>query len=97
MLKAWVEAGLEASRFWPLTYREIGIILEGARNRIIRERNDQMSLAWHIEALHRSKKLPRLKEMLRRAPAAAKKAHDWESQFAAFSAWAGSFRKDAKG
>ncbi|WP_318414089.1 hypothetical protein [Rhizobium sp. PL01] len=56
-----------------------------------------MSLAWHIEALHRSKKLPRLKEMLRRSPTAVKKEHDWKSQFAAFSAWAGSFKKDTKG
>jgi len=58
-----------------------------------------MSLAWHIEALRRSKKFPRLKEMLRRLPTAVKekKAHDWQSQFAAFSAWAGSFKKDNRG
>lgn len=44
--------------------REISVILEGATNRLKREHNDRAWLAWHIEALARQKKLPKLKELL---------------------------------
>lgn len=50
--------------FWRLTLREIGVILDAAANRLKREHNERAWLAWHIEALARQKKLPKLKTLL---------------------------------
>lgn len=36
----------------------------GARKRIEREADERMSLAWHIVALDRTKKLPKLESLL---------------------------------
>jgi len=38
--------------------------MEGAANRIRRERNNLAWLAWHIEAIARSKRMPKLKGLL---------------------------------
>lgn len=38
--------------------------LDGAAKRIKREHNLTAWLAWHVEALHRTKKLPKLREMM---------------------------------
>ncbi len=55
-----MECGQEPSLFWRLTLREISVILEGATNRRKNDHNDRAWLAWHIEALARQKKLPKL-------------------------------------
>jgi hypothetical protein len=39
-------------------------VLDGAMQRLRRERNERMSQAWHIEALARTKRLPKLNAML---------------------------------
>lgn len=46
--------------------REIGVILEGASNRLKREQNANAWLAWHTAALSRikPKKFPKLEDML---------------------------------
>ena len=64
MLKAWVGAGQEPSLFWRLTYREIGVILGGVSLRLQREHNERAWAAWHIAAMSRAKKMPKLKELL---------------------------------
>lgn len=53
-----------------------------------------MVLAWHIEALARQEKLPKLKTLLSngKAPKANSKSSSWEKDFASVSAWF-SFRK----
>lgn len=38
--------------------------MRGARMRLEREANERMSLAWHIVALDRTKKLPKLETLL---------------------------------
>lgn len=38
--------------------------MRGARQRLEREANERMSLAWHIVALDRTKKLPKLETLL---------------------------------
>lgn len=43
--------------------REIAVILKGAGARLSREHDANAWLAWHIEALARTKKLPKLEEM----------------------------------
>lgn len=59
-----MEAGQEPSLFWRLTLREISVILDGAASRLKREHNDRAWLAWHVAALGRLKKLPKLKDMM---------------------------------
>lgn len=48
---------------WRLTLREIGFIFEGVSSRMNREHNDRAWAVWHIEALARVKKLPKLADM----------------------------------
>lgn len=38
--------------------------MQGARRRLEREADERMSLAWHIVALDRTKKLPKLETLL---------------------------------
>jgi len=64
VLKAWVAAGQEPSLFWRLTYREINIILDGAALKLMREHNSRAWATWHIAALSRAKKMPKLRELL---------------------------------
>lgn len=54
--------------FWRLTLREISIILDGAAEGMIQEQNGRAWLAWHIEALARSKKMPTLASMQSERP-----------------------------
>ena len=56
--------GLDPSRFWHLTPREASTIMKGASKRLIREQNQTAWLAWHIAALERAKKLPKLETLL---------------------------------
>lgn len=58
-------SGLDPAHYWGLTYRETQAIIDGAAARLRREQDDRAWLAWHVEALHRTKKLPKLKDMLR--------------------------------
>jgi len=44
--------------------REISVILDGAVARLRRERNENMILAWHIVALDRMKRFPKLDDLL---------------------------------
>ena len=50
--------------FWRLTLKEIGVILDAQVSRMKHDHNDRAWLVWHIEALARQKKLPKLKDML---------------------------------
>jgi hypothetical protein len=61
----WIEAGQPYELFWDLTLREVTMILEGINRGIRRARDENMVLAWHIEALARQKKLPKLSDMLK--------------------------------
>ncbi|MBP2465901.1 hypothetical protein CN204_17665 [Sinorhizobium meliloti] len=68
-MRTWVESGQDPARFWRLTVREITVILEGCANRLKRQHNERAWLAWHIEALARQTRLPKLKTLLHGAPA----------------------------
>lgn len=50
-----------------------------------REHNERMSLAWHIEALHRTKRLPKLKTLM--AKTATRRKQTWQEQMAVMDAW----------
>jgi hypothetical protein len=59
-----VAAGLEPGRFWLITPREVDREMRGTKRRLEREADERMSLAWHIVALDRTKKLPKLETLL---------------------------------
>ncbi|MET3662503.1 hypothetical protein [Aquamicrobium ahrensii] len=63
LLEIWATADQDPALFWRLTLREISIILKGAAARLTREQDGRAWVAWHIEALARTKKLPTLKSM----------------------------------
>ncbi|MCV3209602.1 hypothetical protein OHD62_17310 [Mesorhizobium sp. YC-39] len=82
--------------FWRLTPREVETVLAGVNSRVLREHELAAWTAWHTAALGRLKKMPRLAELMpkrERKPSGPAKAPDWETKFAAFSAWAASFKK----
>lgn len=56
--------GFDAARFWHITPKELDREMRGARKRLEREADERMSLAWHIVALDRTKKLPKLETLL---------------------------------
>lgn len=76
--------------FWRLTLREISVILAGETERRNRERDERMSLAWHIEALARTKKMPKLETLMSKANKSRSKRMTAAEIEAATRAWLGS-------
>ena len=87
MLEAWVNAGQCPSRFWHLTLREIGVVLTGAALRLRREDEGRAWLAWHIEALARQKKLPKLNELMPGSARKMRRRQSLEEQIAIAHQW----------
>lgn len=69
----WVSAGFDPARFWQITMKEADRELAGAMKRRERESDERMWLAWHIVALDRTQKLPKLQELLSRPTTEASK------------------------
>ncbi|ORE90192.1 hypothetical protein ATO13_23191 [Stappia sp. 22II-S9-Z10] len=87
MLGIWSgEIGLSPSEFWRQTPRTFAAIVEGFGRRLEAEHNGRAWLVWHGEALHRVKKLPKLRDMLgrKRKP---KRRQTPEEMMAAATAW----------
>lgn len=68
-----MSAGLDPGQFWRLTIREIEAVLKGVGARLSREHDANAWLAWHIEALARVKKMPKLTDMQTSKPAKRRK------------------------
>jgi hypothetical protein len=51
---------------WGLTPRIAAAVLRGAHRRVLDEHNDRAWMAWHVAALQRMKRMPRLGELLAR-------------------------------
>lgn len=60
----WLAAGLDPERFWHITVAEVDRELRATHERRLREHNERISLAWHIAALDRTKKLPKLESLV---------------------------------
>lgn len=60
----WIAAGFDAERFWQITPKEVDREMHGYLRRMEREADERMSLAWHIVALDRTKKLPKLETLM---------------------------------
>ena len=57
-------AGFDPARFWNITPREIDRELRAAHKRREIEADERIALAWHIEAFARTKKLPKLQDII---------------------------------
>lgn len=72
----WISEGLDPLYFWQVTPLEFSNIMRGkAWAREERERRD-LSLAWHIEAFHRQKRMPDLDVLLSPADEIANQTPD---------------------
>lgn len=60
-------------------------IISGANERLVREHNQHAWLAWHIAALQRSKRLPKLKTLL--AKQQSHRRTNWQQQMAVMDQW----------
>jgi len=72
--------------FWDLSPREIAAVMEGAASRLRREHNTAAWLAWHIEGLARSKRMPKLKSLLM-SDGKPRPRQTWEEQYQIALMW----------
>lgn len=72
--------------FWDLTLREVYAISDGVAERLKREQKDRAWLAWHIAALTRTTKMPKLEKLV--ASDKPKTPQDWQAQLAIAQQWA---------
>lgn len=79
----WVAAGLNPEDFWVQTPRSFVAIMEGVSRRAKRESDAKLSLAWHIEAFARQKRLKPLNQLLGIKP----KAQSTDEMLAVFQAF----------
>lgn len=88
-------AGLPPAAFWELTPKEYAVHVAGVAQAHRDELNRLLSAAWMGEALHRQKRLPRLKKILVREPRRRRKLTQQELEARCndvFGALAGSGR-----
>lgn len=64
--------GFDVDRFWRITLREVDCEFQGAAKRRERETDELTWLAWHIVALDRTERLPKLQDILSRQEPARK-------------------------
>ena len=81
-------AGLDPDAFWRLTPRLYLTHMEGAHKRMEREARDMAWAVWHVAALGRAKKLPRLNQFIPAEKNAAPKPVTWQAQLAAWQSYA---------
>ncbi len=74
-----MEAGCEPARFWTITPIEAAREMQGRASIRRHEQNQLAYLAWHIEALSRMNKMPRLDEMMQTKSASNRKPPDRET------------------
>jgi hypothetical protein len=77
--------GFDPESFWDQTIRTLSIAMYGKIRAARREHNQRAWLAWHIAALQRSKKLPKLKSMLAREKP---RIQSWQEQASIMQQWA---------
>lgn len=78
----WVSAGHDPARFWEITMLEADREMRGAAKIREREINERLWLAWHIVALDRTDRLPKLESLLIK-PDAPKQRQTGEEMFIA--------------
>lgn len=85
MLASWEEAELPPAEFWTKTPRQIFATIK-ARSIVMMRRHDERAwLAWHVAALTRTKKLPKLHTLLAKKP--SKRRQGWQEQMQIMDMW----------
>lgn len=79
-------AGFDPDAFWRLTPRLYLIHMEGARKRMEREAKDTAWAVWHVAALGRVKKMPRLNQFM--PSEKATRPTTWQGSLQAWQAYA---------
>lgn len=85
-------AGFSPAEFWGLTPKLYIIHMNGLGLRLEREAKDAAWLAWHIAALGRVTKLPRLQQFIP-GRKVAPKPKSWQGQSAAWKRYAARKKK----
>lgn len=65
LLENAAKAGISPLAFWDMTPREVVLSIEAMAWQAEREQERMLSLAWHIAALQRQKRLQSLRSLLR--------------------------------
>lgn len=78
-----MEAGGDPARFWSVTPREAAREMQAMMARRRADHDQTAWLAWHIEALARTKKLPPLRDMLSTSKRGRRERQDPETLAAA--------------
>jgi len=77
--------GFDPESFWDQTLRTLSIAMHGKLRAARRDYNQRAWLAWHIAALQRAKKLPKLKTLLTRDKP---RPQSWQEQAMIMQSWA---------
>jgi hypothetical protein len=77
--------GFDPDSFWDQTFRTMSIAINGKLRAARRDHNQRAWMVWHIAALQRSKKLPRLKSMIAKEKP---RAQSWQEQASIMQLWA---------
>jgi hypothetical protein len=77
--------GFDPESFWDQTIRTLSIAMHGKLRAARRDYNYRAWLAWHIVALQRTKKLPKLKSLYAREKP---RPQSWQEQSMIMQSWA---------
>lgn len=77
--------GFDPESFWDQTIRTVCAALHGKHRAAIRDQNARAWMVWHIAALQRAKKLPKLKTMMVKEKP---RVQSWQEQQMIMQSWA---------
>jgi hypothetical protein len=63
-----VQLGQDPELFWRVTLRTYATVAQAVQRKLVDEHNYRMNLAWHIVALQKQRKLPKLTSMMKSYP-----------------------------
>jgi hypothetical protein len=76
--------GFDPESFWDQTFRTLAIAMNGKLRAARRDHNQRAWLAWHIAAMGRAKKIPRLASMLAKEKP---RQQSWQEQQMILASW----------
>jgi hypothetical protein len=86
-LISYISFGFDPGRFGRLTPRDLDSHFRGINERTGRERQRDLSLAWHIAGFMRMKRLPPLDQVLKSAAPKRTAGPSWERQLDIAMQW----------
>lgn len=80
----FVSLGFAPNDFWTLTFSELRVVFDGALRQARRDHDARAWLAWHMAALSRTNRMPRLSELTTQKE---RPAQDWQANLAAWESY----------